>query len=252
MNKREVRSTPHTIQKQKQSQGVINDFDNVELYSLRTSNLRIRKLCCMCLRTTKQWSRWLTHRVALDWLFNRINLDTKNPNQIHWHQKPTRRHTDQGKFHTWWMESSFVFVQHHPFQFLPLVLKWCRKEHKKMQVKKESQQNQSWWWIWSRETAQGTPNVLASTASESRVNNQIWKSERTSGLVKCAANKYGETRIWTLAHQTTQNGTLTTGGFLKCGNLVKCRTQVRRDPCMTSLSSMMIWTLTPPQNRTSL
>ena len=35
------------------------------------------------------------------------------------------------------------------------------------------------------------PIVLASSASE----NQIWKSERTSELVKCAANKYGETRI---------------------------------------------------------
>ena len=30
-----------------------------------------------------------THRVALDWLFDRINLDCKNPNQIHRHQKPT-------------------------------------------------------------------------------------------------------------------------------------------------------------------
>ena len=30
---------------------------------------------------------------------------------------------------------------------------------------------------------------------------------------------------WVLAHQTTQNGTLTTSGLLKCENLVKCRTQ---------------------------
>ena len=28
-----------------------------------------------------------THRVAVDWLFDRINMDTKNPNQIHRHQK---------------------------------------------------------------------------------------------------------------------------------------------------------------------
>ena len=33
---------------------------------------------------------------------------------------------------------------------------------------------------------------------------------------------------WALAHQTTQNGTLTTSGLLKCGNLVKCRTQTGR------------------------
>ena len=31
-----------------------------------------------------------THRVALDWLFDRINMDPKNPNQVHRYQKPTR------------------------------------------------------------------------------------------------------------------------------------------------------------------
>ena len=41
-----------------------------------------------------------THRVALDWLFDRSNLNPKNPNQIHRHQKPTRRHIDKGEFHT--------------------------------------------------------------------------------------------------------------------------------------------------------
>ena len=41
-----------------------------------------------------------THRVALDWLFDRINLDPKIPNQVHRHQKPTRRHFNQRKFHT--------------------------------------------------------------------------------------------------------------------------------------------------------
>ena len=55
---------------------------------------------------------------------------------------------------------------------------------------------------------------------------------------------------WALAHQTTQNGTLTTSGLLKRGNLVKCWEQERGDHLMTSLSSMMIWTLTPSQNQT--
>ena len=41
-----------------------------------------------------------THRVALDWLFDRINLDSKIRNQIHRHQKPTRRHLNQREFHT--------------------------------------------------------------------------------------------------------------------------------------------------------
>ena len=42
----------------------------------------------------------ITHRAALDWLFDRINLDPKNPNQVHRHQKPTCRHANQGKIHT--------------------------------------------------------------------------------------------------------------------------------------------------------
>ena len=49
MNKREVRSTPHTIQKRKQSQGVINDLDNVDfISSLRT---------CLPLLHQKAWEK---------------------------------------------------------------------------------------------------------------------------------------------------------------------------------------------------
>ena len=82
-----------------------------------------------------------THRVALDWLFDRINLEAKIQIQIHLYQNPTRRHADKGstvlkrcrkehkedagevrvtakpslrsndKFHTWWLETSFVFLE---------------------------------------------------------------------------------------------------------------------------------------------
>ena len=41
-----------------------------------------------------------THRVALDWLFDRINLDYHDRNQVHRHQKPPRRHPNQREFHT--------------------------------------------------------------------------------------------------------------------------------------------------------
>ena len=84
---------------------------------------------------------------------------TQDPNQIHWHHEPTRRRTDKGKFHTWWMESSFVFVQH--LRSNRACLDCIRKPGE----------------------------------------NQIWKSERTSELVKCAARKYGETRIWQICHR---------------------------------------------------
>ena len=41
-----------------------------------------------------------THRVALDWLFDRINLDPKIQNKYIDTKKPTRRHLNQREFHT--------------------------------------------------------------------------------------------------------------------------------------------------------
>ena len=41
-----------------------------------------------------------THRVALDWLFGRINLDTKIQIKYIDTKKPTCRHLDKGEFHT--------------------------------------------------------------------------------------------------------------------------------------------------------
>ena len=58
MNKREIRSTPHTIQKRKQSNGVINDLGNVDFIPSNVNpqmfNPQVVKLYCMCLKTTKQ------------------------------------------------------------------------------------------------------------------------------------------------------------------------------------------------------
>ena len=99
MNKREVRSTPHTIQKLKQSQGVINDSDNVDcvpsnvnsshqealLYVFEDNEAVIKMIIKGRSPTMRHVSR--THRVALDRLFDRINfhpkiqikyIDTKN------------------------------------------------------------------------------------------------------------------------------------------------------------------------------
>ena len=93
---------------------------------------------------------------------------TQDPNQIHRHHKPTRRHTDKGKFHTWWVESSFVFVPHQPIQFHQL--SWVMSKRKQEDA------------VGERVTAKSKPmmnlvsqcsirdlNVLASTASHSPV-----------------------------------------------------------------------------------
>ena len=61
-----------------------------------------------------------THRVVLDWLFYRINLDPKIQIKCR-HQAPTRRHTGKGQFHTCWVEQSSPFVSHQPFQLCLLL-----------------------------------------------------------------------------------------------------------------------------------
>ena len=89
----------------------------------KTSNFRIKKLCCMCLRTMKQLSRWFSREEPRQWdmfpeptelLLIGYSIEsiftTKSKSNTLTPKKPTRRHTDQGKFHTWWMESSFVVV----------------------------------------------------------------------------------------------------------------------------------------------
>ena len=88
-NKREVRSTPHTIHKRKQSQRVINDLDNVDfipsnvnsshqealLYVFEDNEAVFKMFIKGRSPTMRHVSR--THRVALDWLFDPINLDPK-------------------------------------------------------------------------------------------------------------------------------------------------------------------------------
>ena len=89
LNKREVRSPPHNIQERTQSQGVINDLDNVDfipsnvnfshqealLYVFEDNEAVIK----MILKGRSPIMRHVSriHRVALDWLFDRINLDPK-------------------------------------------------------------------------------------------------------------------------------------------------------------------------------
>ena len=85
----EVRAVPHTIYKRKQSQGVINDLDNVDfipsnvqffhqealLYVFEDNEAVIKMIIKGRSPSKRHVSR--THRVALDWFFDRINLDPK-------------------------------------------------------------------------------------------------------------------------------------------------------------------------------
>ena len=94
-NQRDFRAVPHTFQKRKQSQGVINDLENVDLISSNVTSSHQEALLyvfedneAVIKMITKGRSLTMrhvsrTHRFALDWLFDKINLDPKNSNQIH-------------------------------------------------------------------------------------------------------------------------------------------------------------------------
>ena len=88
-NLRDVCAAPHTLHKRKQSQRVINDLDNVDfipsnvqssrqealLYVFEDNEAVIKMIMKGRSPAMRHVSR--THMVALDWLFDRMNLDPK-------------------------------------------------------------------------------------------------------------------------------------------------------------------------------
>ena len=88
-NLREVPAVPYTLQKQKKSHGMIDDLNDVDiissnvksshqealLYVFQDNEAVVKMIIKGRSPTMRHVSR--THRVALDWLFDRINLDPK-------------------------------------------------------------------------------------------------------------------------------------------------------------------------------
>ena len=109
---REVRAVPHTLQKRKKSHGMIDNLDNVDFISSNVNSSRQEALLYvfednealikMITKGRNPTMRYAsgTHRVALVWLFNRINLDPKIQIKYIDTKNQLARHADQGKFHT--------------------------------------------------------------------------------------------------------------------------------------------------------
>ena len=274
MNKREVRLTPHNIQKRKLSQRVINDLDNVDfipsnvnsshqealLYVFEDNEAVIKMIIKKRSPTMSHVSR--THSQSCSWLVNRSNqFGHQNPNQIHWHQKNNSQ--------TYWPREISHVMNGIVFcvvcltlaiSVLSMVLKWCRKE-RKIQVKKRSQQSRNRWWIQSRDAANGLPPRYL------LLHQKAWRKpnlkDRKYLWNRWMRNKQEQGDLWwAQAHQTTQNGTLTTNGLLKSGNLMNRLKLEQRDlfvnnhPVCTQstrtnlLLMTMIWTLTRTKNQT--
>ena len=100
------------LQMRKKSHGMIDELDNVDFISSNVHSSRQEALLYifedseavikMIIKGRGPTMRHVfrTHRVALDRLFDRINLDPKIQIKYIDTKKPTRRHTDKEKFHT--------------------------------------------------------------------------------------------------------------------------------------------------------
>ena len=198
----------------------------------QTSILLIRELCCVSLKTDHRRKKpYKTQRVALDWLFKRTNLDPKiqikymdTKNQLA--DVRENSHVTNGTI--------FCVCLTLAISVPSIVLKRCRKEHKKMQMKKQLQQNQSRWWIWYHDTAWGSERASLDCIRKPG-ENQRWKSQKVplsslneqqprkgrpvlgasssnysewrqvvfSRVEICwnVEHKYDETRIWQVCHR---------------------------------------------------
>ena len=79
-----------------------------------------------------------THRVALDGLFDRINLDPKIQIKHVDTKNQLVRHSDKGQYHTWWMESICCVCSISAISVLQFVLMQWQKDYNKILVQKSS------------------------------------------------------------------------------------------------------------------
>ena len=135
-----------------------------------------------------------THRVALDWLFDRINLDPKvqikyidTPNQLADILRKGNFTRDE------WNHLLCVFNISHFSSTICLEVSSKRTQEdageERVTAKSKPMTN-----LVSRYRVRD-PNVLASTKSENLRKTKSESQKRTSELVECTTNKYGETRI---------------------------------------------------------
>ena len=118
-----TRQPVNDVKKHQKSQRKINVMENIDsvpsnvqssrqealLYVFEDNEAVIKMIITGRSLTMRHVSR--THRVALDWLFDRVNLDSQIQMK-YIDQKPIRWLFDQRKFHAWWVESFAVLIQY--------------------------------------------------------------------------------------------------------------------------------------------
>ena len=135
-----------------------------------------------------------THRVALDWLFDRINLD---PNiQIKYIDTKNQLADILTKGHLTrdeWNHLLCLFNISHfsSISSLKAMSKRTPEDASEERVTAKFKADDE---FGLKMPCKGSDRACLECIWKPS-ENQIWKSDRTSELVKCAANKYGETRI---------------------------------------------------------
>ena len=161
---------PHESPTRKTIHGNIDDLDNDDFMSSNVHSSRKEALLYifedeeaainMIIKGRSPTMRYVsrTHRVALDWLFDSINLDT----MVQIKYVDTKNQFADILTEVCHETNGIIFCvcSTSAISVPSIVLKRCWKEHKKMQVKKESQQNRSRWWIWSRDATHGILTCL--------------------------------------------------------------------------------------------
>ena len=162
MDREQPDSDVHKRHKPHMEVDVMKDIDSVlsNVQSARQKDF----LDCFG-RSWKQWSRRSVKErsptmrtrfpepteFALDWLFDRIDVDSKNQNQIHWHPKTNSSIWTKGNF-TRVMSGIICCVCFYTDHFSSAVLQWYngKKISTRFRRRAKSQQNQDLWWIWQR------------------------------------------------------------------------------------------------------
>ena len=231
-----IRAAPHKLPMRKKSHGMIDNVDLISsnvhsrqealLYVFEDNEAVIKMVIKGRSPTMRHVSR--THRVALDCLFDRINLDPKIQIKYIDTKNQLADILTKGNFtRDEWNHLLCLFNISHfsSTNCLEVMSKRTQEESGEERVTAKSRPMMN---LVSRYSARD-PNVLASTASESpgktRSESQIplssWNEQqpRTVTPVMGASSSH-----------TTQNGKLTKSGLLKSGSLMKCWKQERGDP----------------------
>ena len=226
-NKREVCSPSHTIRERKQSRRVINELDNVDFIPSKVQSSRQEALLYvfennegvikMIIKGRRPTMRHVsrTHRVALDWFFNRINLDSKIQIKYIDIKIQLADILTKGNF-TRDDEWNHLLCLFNTVISVPTeaMSKRTQKDSGEERVTAKSKLMMNF----VSRCSERTPDVLFSTASESPGKN---RHESQFPLSPQTEQHHRTGRpVVNVTHQATHHGILIKLGFLKSGNLM--------------------------------